>query len=184
MRCLRLLNTSSTTHDRIPGIGTELQSIVHHTLAQTGEIIEADHTLKQGGKGMTASHSHIQKNGKGGGRDHIPIIQRIFRHTKSKSITDHDHVQLIQGIFTQTKSSTDHEHHHIQKPEAVTVTCTPDFIHQILCRQNIAQDHYPDRQYIQGKTVTNFQTLPQKNHVRLHNLDCHPVHDREKLANI
>ena len=133
---------------------------------------------------MKAGHSHIQKNGRGGGRDHIPIIQRIFTHTKSKSITDHDHVQLIQGIFTQTKSITDHKHHHVQKPEAVTVTCTPDFIHQILCRQNIAQDHYPDCQYVHGKTVTNFQTLPHKNHVRLHNLDHHPVHDGEKIANI
>ena len=133
---------------------------------------------------MKAGHSHIQKNRRGRGRDHIPIIQRIFTHTKSKSITDHDHVQLIQGIFTQTKSITDRKHHHIQKPEAVTVTYTPDFIHQILCRQNIAQDHYPNCQYIHGKTVTNFQTLPHKNHVRLHNLDHHPVHDGEKLTNI
>ena len=83
-----------------------------------------------------------------------------------------------------TKSITDREHHHVQKPEAVTVTCTPDFIHQILCRQNIAQDHYPDRQYIHGKTVTNFQTLPHKNHVRLHNLNRHPIHDGEKLTNV
>ena len=173
-RCLRLLNTSSTAHDRVPGIGRELQSIVHHTLAQTGETIEVDHTLKQGAKGMKAGHSHIQKNGRGRGRD---LIQGIF--TQTKSITDHDHVQLIQGIFTQTKSITDCEHHHIQKPEAVTVTCTPDFIHQILCRQNITQDHYADRQYIHGKTVTNVQTLPQKNHVRLHN----PNHNEEKLTN-
>ena len=147
---------------------------------------------------MKAGHSHVQKNGRGGGRDliqgiltqtksitdhdHIQMIQGIFTHTKS--ITDHDHIQLIQGIFTQTKSITDHKHHHIQKPEAVTVTCTPDFIHQILCRQNIVQDHYPDCQYVHGKTVTNVQTLPQKNHVRLHNLDRHPVNDREKLANV
>ena len=131
---------------------------------------------------MKASHSDVQKNGRGKGRDHIPIIQRILTHTKSKSITDHDHVQLIQGIFTQTKSITDCEHHHVQKPEAVT--CTPDFIHQILCRQNIAQDHYPDRQYVHGKTVTNFQTLSHKNHVRLHNLNRHPIHDGEKLTNV
>ena len=174
-RHLRLLNASSAAHNRVPGIGKELQ---------TRETIEANHTLEQGAKGMKAGHSHIQKNGRGGGRDHILIIQSIFTHTKSNSITNHDHVQLIQGIFTQTKSITDREHHHIQKPEAVTVTCTLDFIHQILCRQNITQDHYPDRQYVHGKTVTNFQTLPHKNHVRLHNLDCHPIHDGEKLANV
>ena len=133
---------------------------------------------------MKAGHSHVQKNGRGGGRDHVPIIQSIFTHTKSNSITDHDHVQLIQGIFTQTKSITDREHHHVQKPEAVTVTCTPDFIHQILCGQNITQDHYPNCPYVHRKTVTNFQTLPHKNHVRLHNLDCHPIHDGEKLANV
>ena len=154
---------------------------------------------------MKAAHCHIQKNGRGGGRDHVPmiqrifthtksksitdhdhvqLIQRIFAHTKSKSITDHDHVQLIQWIFTQTKSITDQEHRHIQKPEAVTVTCTPDFIHQILCRKNIAQDHYPACQYVHGKTVTNFQTLPHKNHVRCHNLNCYTVHDREKLTNV
>ena len=114
---------------------------------------------------MKAGHSHIQKNGRGRGRDliqgifkhtksitdhdHIQMIQGIFKHTKS--ITDHDHVQLIQGMFTQTKSITDHEHHHVQKPETVTVICTPDFIHQILCRQNIIQDHYPDCQYIHRK---------------------------------
>ena len=175
MRRLQLLNASSTAHYRVPGIGKELQ---------TRETIEADHTLEHGGKGMKAGHCHVQKNGRGGGRDHVPIIQRIFTHTKSKSITDHDHIQLIQGIFTETKSITDREHHHVQKPEAVTVTCTPDFIHQILCRQNITQDHYPDHQYVHGKTVTNFQTLPHKNHVRLHNLDCHPVHNGEKLANL
>ena len=73
----------------------ELQSIVHHTLVQTRETIEADHTLKQGAKGMKASHSHVQKNGRGRSRDHIPMIQGIFTHTKSKSITDHDHIQLI-----------------------------------------------------------------------------------------
>ena len=50
---------------------------------------------------MKAGHCHFQKNGRGGGRDHVPMIQRIFTHTKSKSITDHDHVQLIQWIFTQ-----------------------------------------------------------------------------------
>ena len=77
---------------------------------------------------MKAGHSYIQKNGRGRGRDHVPIIQRIFTHTKSKSITDHDHVQLIQGIFTQTNSITDHEHHYFQKPEAVTVTCTPSIL--------------------------------------------------------
>ena len=197
-RCLRLLNASSTAHDQVRGIGRELQSIVHHTLAQTGETIEANPTLQQGAKGMKASHSHVKKNRRGRDRDliqgifthtksitdhdHIQMIQGIFKHTKS--ITDHDHIQLIQRIFTQTKSITGREHHHIQKPEAVTVTCTPDFIHQILCRQNIAQDHYPDCQYVHRKTVTNVQTLPQKIHVKLHNLDRHPVHDREKLANI
>ena len=175
VRCLRLLNASSTAHDHVPGIGKELQ---------TREMIEDNHTLKHGAKGIKASHCHVQKNGRGGGRDHAPIIQRIFTHTKSKSITDHNHLQLIQGIFTQTKSITDCEHHHVQKPEAVTVTCTPDFIHQILCRQNIAQDHYPDRQYVHRKTVTNFQTLPHKNDVRLHNLDRHPIHDGEKLTNV
>ena len=107
------------------------------------------------------------------------MIQRIFTHTKSKSITDHDHIQLIQWIFTQTKRITDREHHHIQKPEVVTVTCTPDFIHQILCRENIAQDHYLASQYVHGKTVTNFQTLPHKNHVRPHILDRHTIHDGE-----
>ena len=194
-RRLRLLNTSSTAHDRVPGIRKELQ---------TGETIEANHTLKHGAKGMKAGHCHIQKNGRGGGRDHIPMIQRISTHTKSKSITDHDHVQLIQRIFThtnskritdhnhvqliqwiftQTKSITDREHHHVQKPEAVTVTCTPDFIHQILCRENIAQDHYPPHQYVHGKTVTNFQTLPHKNHVRRHNLDHHTIQHGEKLTN-
>ena len=154
---------------------------------------------------MKAGHCHVQKNGRGRGRDHVPmiqrifthtksksttdhdhvqLIQRIFTHTKSKSITDHDHVQLIQGLFTQTKSTTDREHHHIQKPEAVTVTCTLDFIHQILYRENIAQDHYPTRQYVHGKTVTNFQTLLHKNHVRHHNLDRHTIHDGEELTNI
>ena len=133
---------------------------------------------------MKAGHCHIQKNRRGRGRDHVPMIQRIFTHTKSKSITDHDHVRLIQGIFSQTKSITDHKHHHVQKPEAVTVTCTPDFIHQILCGQNIAQDHYPNCQYIHGKTVTNFQTLPHKNHVRCHNLNRHTIYDGEKLANV
>ena len=128
---------------------------------------------------MKAGHSHVQKNGRGGGRY---LIQGIL--TQTKNITDHDHVQMIQGIFTHTKSITDREHHHIQKPEAVTVTCTQDFIHQILCRQNISQDHYPDCQYVHGKTVTNIQTLPQKNHVRLHNLNRHPIHSREKLTNI
>ena len=112
------------------------------------------------------------------------MIQMIFTHTKSKSITDHDHVQLIQWIFTQTKSITDREHHHVQKPEAVTVPCTLDFILQILCRENITQDHYPTHQYVHRKTVTNFQTLPHKNHVRRHNLDRHTVHDREKLTNV
>ena len=149
---------------------------------------------------MKADHCHIQKNGRGGGRDHVPMIQRIFTHTKSKSITDHDHVQLIQRIFTHTKSKsitdhdhvqliqwiftqtkriTDQEHHHVQKPEVVTVTCTPDFIHQILCRENIAQDHYPARQYVQGKTGTNFQTLLHKNLVRPHILDRHTINDGE-----
>ena len=90
-RRLRLLNASSTTHDQVPGIRKELQ---------TGETIEANHTLEHGAKGMKAGHSHVQKNGRGRGRDHVTIIQRIFIHTKSKSITDHDHVQLIQGIFT------------------------------------------------------------------------------------
>ena len=109
------------------------------------------------------------KQGRGGGRDlsegifthtksitdhdHVQMIQGIFTHTKS--ITDHDHVQLIQGIFTQTKSITDREHHHIRKPDAVTVICTPDFIHQIFCRQKIGQDHYLDCQYVYRKTVTN-----------------------------
>ena len=83
VRHLRLLNTSSTAHDQVPGIGKELQ---------TGETIEADHTLKHGAKGMKAGHCHVQKNRIGGGRDHVPMIQRIFTHTKSKSITDHDHV--------------------------------------------------------------------------------------------
>ena len=191
VRRLRLLNTSSTAHDQVSGIGKELQ---------TRETIEANHTLEHGAKGMKAGHCHIQKNERGGGRDHVPMIQRIFTHTKSKritdhdhvqliqrlfthtkskSITDHDHVQLIQWIFTQTKRITDREHHHVQKPEVVTVTCTLDFIHQILCRENIAQDHYPTCQYVHGKTVTNFQTLPHKNHVRPHILDRHTIHDRE-----
>ena len=64
-------------------------SIVHHTLAQAGERIEADHPLKQGAKGMKASHTLIQSIGKCGGRG-----------------------DLIQGIFTQTKSITDHGHDH------------------------------------------------------------------------
>ena len=49
----------------------------------------------------------------------------------------------------------------------------------IVQRKNIAQDHYPTRQYVHGKTVTNFQTLPHKNHVRPHILDRHTIHDRE-----
>ena len=73
-RCLQLLNTSSTAHDQVPGIGRELQSKVYHPLAQTGETIEANHTLEKGGKGMKAGHSHVRKNGRGGGRDHVPII--------------------------------------------------------------------------------------------------------------
>ena len=103
VRRLRLLNTTSTAHDRVPGIGKELQ---------TRETIEANHTLEHGAKGMKAGHCHVQKNGRGRGRDHVPMIQRIFTHTKSKSITDHDHVQLIQRIFTHTKSKsiTDHDH--------------------------------------------------------------------------
>ena len=109
---------------------------------------------------MEADHALVQKNRGGEGRD------------------------LIQGILTQTKIITDCKHHHLQKPEAVTVTSTPDFIHQILCIQNIGQDHYPNCQYIHRKTVAKIQTLPQKNHVRLHNLHNHPIHDGEKLANV
>ena len=105
VRCLQLLNTSSTTHDQVPGIGKELQ---------TGETKEADHTLEHGAKGMKAGHCHFQKNGRGRGRDHVPMIQRIFTHTKSKSITDHDHVQLIQRIFTHTKSKSITDHDHVQ----------------------------------------------------------------------
>ena len=52
VRCLRLLNTSSTTHDRVPGIGKELQ---------TRETIEADHTLEHGAKGMKAGQSHSKE---------------------------------------------------------------------------------------------------------------------------
>ena len=81
VRCLPPLNISSTAHDRVPGIGRKLQSIVHHTLAQTRERIEADHSLKQGAKGMKASHSLIQRKGKGRGRGNL--IQEIFTQTKS-----------------------------------------------------------------------------------------------------
>ena len=63
-------------------------------------------------------------------------------------------------------------------------TCTADFIHQILYRQNIAQDHYPNCQYIHRKTVTNVQTLPQTNNVSHPNPNHDPVHGREKLTNI
>ena len=63
---------------------------------------------------MKAGHCHIQKNRRGRGIDHIPMIQRIFTHTKSKSTTDHDHVQLIQRIFTHTKSKSITDHDHIQ----------------------------------------------------------------------
>ena len=139
-RCLPPLNVSNTTHDQVPGIGRELQNIVHHTLAQTRERIEANCTLKQGTKGMKASHSLIQRKGKGRGRRN-----------------------LIQEIFTQRKSITYHKYNHVQKPEAVTVTCTPEVIYQILCRPNIAQDHDPNHQYIHSrKTVTNIETLPQR----------------------
>ena len=111
---------------------------------------------------MKVGHSLIQRTQRGRGRG-----------------------DLIQRIFTQTKSITDHEHEHIHKPEAVTVTCTPEAIHQILCRPNITQDQDPNHQYVHGrKTVTNVLTCPQKKHVRLHDPDHNYVHDREKLTNI
>ena len=110
-------------------------------MTQTRERIEADHTLKQGEKGMNAGHSLIQRKGRGRARG-----------------------DLIQGIFMQTKSITYCEHDHVQKPEAVTVTCTLEVIHQILCRPNIAQDQNPYCQYVHGrKTVTNvLDTSPEK----------------------
>ena len=52
VRRLRLLNTTSTAHDRVPGIGKELQ---------TRETIEANHTLEHRAKGMKASHCHVQR---------------------------------------------------------------------------------------------------------------------------
>ena len=96
-RHLPPLNISSTTHDQIPGIERELQGIVHHTLAQTGETIEADHTLEQGAKGMKANHSPVQTKGRGRGRG--DLIQGIF--TQTKSITDHDHKRSHREFWTK-----------------------------------------------------------------------------------
>ena len=82
---------------------------------------------------MKAGHCHVQKNGRGGGRDHIPMIQRIFTHTKSKSITDHNHVQLIQRIFTHTKSKSITDHDHFQ------------LIQWIITQTNTNKEHYRSR---------------------------------------
>ena len=149
-------------HHRVPHIGIYLQGMVHHTLTQGGKEIEADHSLEQGEIGMEVGHFLIQRKQWGGGRG-----------------------DLIQGIFTQTKSITNCEHDHIHKPEAVTITCTLESIHQILCRPTITQDHGPNCHYVHGrKTVTNILTLPQKNHVRLNYPYCHPIHEGEKLTDV
>ena len=95
---------------------------------------------------------------------------KVKEHYRSRS-------RSTDSMDIHTKRITDREHHHVQKPEVVTVTCTLDFIHQILCRENIAQDHYPAHQYVQGKTGTNFQTLLHKNLLSPHILDRHTIHD-------
>ena len=109
---------------------------------------------------MKAGHCHIPKNGRGGGRDHVPIIQRIFTHTKSKNITNHDHIQLIQGIFTQTKCTTDHEHHHVQKPEAVTVTCILDLFIRYCADKTSPKITIPIASMFTEKLLQTFRHFP------------------------
>ena len=83
-------------HDRVPGIGREVQGIVHHTMPQGGKGTHPDHPLQQRVKGIKADHVLVQNKG------------------KDLGTTD-----LIQGTFTQIKGITDHNHDHVQKPEAV-----------------------------------------------------------------
>ena len=83
-------------HDRVPGIGREVQGIVHHTLPQHGKGIDGDHPLQQREKGIKADHVLVQNKGK-----------------------DLGTAELIQGTFTQIKGITDRDHNHVQNPEAV-----------------------------------------------------------------
>ena len=79
--------------DPVPGMETELQCIVHHTLGKSGKGVEADHPLKQGKESMNPDHILIQMQGR-----------------------DRRTVDLIQGTFTQI-SITDREQDHLQKQE-------------------------------------------------------------------
>ena len=83
-------------HDRVPGIGREVQGIVHHILPQRGKGIDADHPLQQREKGIKADHVLVQNKG-----------------------IDLGTAELIQGTFTQIKGITDRDDNHVQNPEAV-----------------------------------------------------------------
>ena len=161
------MNIGNTAQGRVPGIRTELQGMVVHTLGHRDHLhgreavtnietiprgnhvrgtalapdhvkgIEAHHPLQEREKGIKADHALIQSEAKGGGT-----------------------ADLFQG-----KLITDHEHDHVQKPQAVTVTHTPEVIQGILFIANTGKDHEQDRDPILSlQTVTNIENLPKGNH--------------------
>ena len=131
------MNIGNTAQGRVPGIRTERQGMVVHTLGHGGKGIEAHHPLQEREKGIKADHALVQSEAKGGGT-----------------------ADLFQG-----KLITDHEHDHVQKPQAVTVTHTPEVIQGILFIANTGKDHEQDRDPILGlQTVTNIENLPKGNH--------------------
>ena len=147
------MNIGNTAQGRVPGIRTELQGMVVHTLGHGGKGIEAHHPLQEREKGIKANHALVQSEAKGGGT-----------------------ADLLQG-----KLITDHEHDHVQKPQAVTVTHTPEVIQGILFIANTGKDHEQDRDPILGlQTVTNIENLPKGNHGidYDHNPNRDPLHGR------
>ena len=126
-------------------------------------------------------------------------LSKEWKRQRQRSCSNHSndiHTHIVKQHYRSQSCSTDSRDIHTNKEHyrSQTPSCSKargshshiysGFYSSDIVHNNITQDHHPDHQYIHGKTVTNFQTLPHKHHVRCHNLNRHTVHDGEKLINV
>ena len=92
------MNVGNTAQDRVPGIRTQHQGIVVHSLENGGKGIEAHHPLQQGEKGMKADHALVQIE-----HDHVQ---------KAEAVTVTHTPEVIQVVLFIADTGTDHEQDH------------------------------------------------------------------------